>query len=239
MLLTRNMEPLLGVLLGLILAAASSAQNNCTCASNKWTVCAQNGPENCTCTLEKCFQGHPRGLLDIDGIYSPDCEDSGIFKARQCNQADACWCVNTPGIRITEKVDKSLRCDELVRTSWIYIQLKHKKKMSGAWDAAHVANALKQLFESRYKLHPKYIAAIKYYSPLIQIDLKQHDSGKSDCDVDTADVACYFEEDIKDDSIFHSNSTLTVSTNGDALDIERIYYMGEKPSLFSLNQRGW
>lgn len=108
--------------------------------------------------------------------------------------------------------------------------------MSGAWDAAHVANALKQLFESRYKLHPKYIAAIKYYSPLIQIDLKQHDSGKSNCDVDTADVACYFEKDIKDDSIFHSNSTLTVSINGDALDIERIYYMDEKPSLFSLNQ---
>ncbi|PKK27170.1 tumor-associated calcium signal transducer 2 [Columba livia] len=51
MLLTRNMETLLGVLLGLILAAASSAQNNCTCASNKWTVCAQNGPENCACTL--------------------------------------------------------------------------------------------------------------------------------------------------------------------------------------------
>lgn len=94
--------------------------------------------------------------------------------------------------------------------------------MSGAWDAAHVANALKQLFESRYKLHPKYIAAIKYYSPLIQIDLKQHDSGKSNCDVDTADVACYFEKDIKDHSIFHSNSTLTVSINGDALDIERI-----------------
>lgn len=51
MLLTRNTEPLLGVLLGLILAAASSAQNNCTCASNKWMVCAQNGPENCACTL--------------------------------------------------------------------------------------------------------------------------------------------------------------------------------------------
>ncbi|NXW93785.1 TACD2 protein, partial [Alopecoenas beccarii] len=259
------MEPPLGVLLGLILAAASSAQNNCTCATNKWTVCGQNGPENCTCTLvgsnhkvdcstltpkcllmkaemmlrkEKRVQGHPHELLDIDGIYSPDCEDSGIFKARQCNQADACWCVNTAGIRITKKADKSLRCDELVRTSWIYIQLKHKKT-SGALDAAHVANALQRLFERRYKLHPKYIAAIKYNSPLIQIDLNQHDSGKSKCDVDIADVAYYFEKDIKNNSIFHSNSTLTVSVNGDALDIEkiRIYYIDEKPPLFSMNEQ--
>ncbi|NWX09105.1 TACD2 protein, partial [Caloenas nicobarica] len=259
------MEPLLGVLLGLILAAASSAQNNCTCATNRWTVCAQNGPENCTCTLvgsshkvdcstlmpkcllmkaemmllkEKHFQGHPHGLLDFDAIYSPDCEDSGIFKARQCNQADACWCVNTACIRITEKVDKSLRCDELVRTSWIYIRLKHKKR-SGALGAAHVTNALKQLFESQYKMHPKYITAIEYNSPLIQIHLNQHDSGKSKCDVDITDVAYYFEKDIKDDSIFHSNSTLTVSVNGDALDIEkiRIFYIDEKPPLFSMNEQ--
>ncbi|KFV51947.1 Tumor-associated calcium signal transducer 2, partial [Gavia stellata] len=236
----------------------------CTCATNKWTVCAQDVSGNCSCTLvgsdhkvdcstltskcllmkaqmiplkEKRFWGRPRGLLDNDGIYNPDCEDSGIFKARQCNQTDTCWCVNTAGVRRTEKGDKSLSCDELVRTSWIYIELKHKRR-SSAFDVLDIGNALKHLFESRYKLHPKYIAAIKYNSPLIQIRLNQHDSEKSRCDVDIADVAYYFEKDVKDDSIFHSNSTLTFSVNGDALDIEklRIYYIDEKPPEFCMRQ---
>uniref|UniRef100_A0A663FJZ0 Tumor associated calcium signal transducer 2 n=1 Tax=Aquila chrysaetos chrysaetos TaxID=223781 RepID=A0A663FJZ0_AQUCH len=258
------MEPLFGVLLGLILAVASAAESNCTCATNKWTVCAQDASGNCTCMLvgsnhkvdcstltskcllmkaemiplkEKRFRGRPRGLLDNDGIYNPDCEDSGIFKARQCNQTDTCWCVNTAGVRRTEKGGKSLSCSELVRTSWIYIELKHKKR-SSAFDVPEVANALKHLFESRYKLHPKYIAAIKYDSPLIQIGLNQNDSKKSRCDVDIADVAYYFEKDIKDDSVFHSNSTLTVSVNGDALDIEKlwIYYVDEKPPEFCMRQ---
>ncbi|NXO49971.1 TACD2 protein, partial [Aramus guarauna] len=258
------MEPLFGVLLGLIVAVASSAQNNCTCVTNKWTVCAQGESGNCTCTLvgsnrevdcstltSKCllmkaemiplkeqhFQGHPRGLLDSDGIYNPDCEDSGIFKARQCNPAGTCWCVNTAGVRRSEKGDKSVSCSELVRTSWIYIELIHKKR-SRAFDVPDVTNALNHLFESRYKLHPKYIAAIKYDSPLIQIRLNQNESEKSRCDVDIADVAYYFEKDIKDDSVFNSNSTLTVTVNGDALDIEklRIYYIDEKPPKFCMKQ---
>ncbi|XP_074893308.1 tumor-associated calcium signal transducer 2 [Buteo buteo] len=253
------MEPLFGVLLGLILAVASSAENNCTCVTNKWTVCAQDASGNCTCMLvgsnhkvdcstltskcllmkaemtplkEKRFRGHPRGLLD-----NPDCEDSGIFKARQCNQTDTCWCVNTARVRRTEKGGKSLSCSELVRTSWIYIEPKHKKR-SSAFNVLEVANALKHLFESRYKLHPKYIAAINYDSPLIQIGLNQNDSEKSRCDVDIADVAYYLEKDIKNDSIFHSDSTLTISVNGDALDIEklRIYYVNEKPPEFCMRQ---
>ncbi|XP_063199646.1 tumor-associated calcium signal transducer 2 [Chroicocephalus ridibundus] len=256
------MEPLLGVLLGLILAAASSAQNNCTCATNKWTVCAQDGSGNCTCVLvgsnhrvdcstltskcllmkaemtplkEKRFWGQPRVLLDIDGIYNPDCEDSGVFKARQCNQAATCWCVNTAGVRRTEKGDKSLSCGELVRTSWIYIEMKHKKR-SRAFNVTNIEDALRHLFESRYKLHPKFITAVKYNFPLIRIQLNQQGSEKSRCDVDIADVAYYFEKDIKDDSVFRSNRTLTV--NGDALDIEkiRIYYVDEKPPQFCMKQ---
>ncbi|KFQ78108.1 Tumor-associated calcium signal transducer 2, partial [Phoenicopterus ruber ruber] len=235
----------------------------CTCVTNKWTVCAQAGSGNCTCTLvgsnhkvdcstltSKCllmkaeripqnkhFWGHPHGLVGTDGIYNPDCEDSGIFKARQCDQTDTCWCVNTAGVRRTEKGDKSLSCGELVRTSWIYIELEHKKR-SSAFDVPDLANALQHLFESRYKLHPKYLAAIKYDAPLIQIHLHQIDSEKSRCDVDIADVAYYFEKDIEDESLFHSNSTLTISVNGDPLDIEelQIYYVDEKPPAFCMRQ---
>ncbi|KAM9283922.1 tumor-associated calcium signal transducer 2 [Morus bassanus] len=254
------MEPLSRFLLGLILAVASSAQNNCTCTTNKWMVCAEDASGNCNCTLvgsnhkvdcstltSKCLlmkaemiplEEKHRWLLDNDGIYNPDCEDGVIFKARQCNQIDTCWCVNSARVRRTEKGDKSLSCGELVRTSSIYVELKHKKR-SSAFDVPDIANALKHPFESRYKLHPKYIAAVKYDSPFIQIHLNQNE--KSRCDVDIADVAYYFEKDIKDDSLFHSNDALTVSVNGDALDIEKIrtYYVDEKPPVLHETTGCW
>ncbi|XP_017588993.1 PREDICTED: tumor-associated calcium signal transducer 2 isoform X3 [Corvus brachyrhynchos] len=230
------MEHLFGVVLGLILAVASSAHDSCTCATNKWAVCAQDSPGNCTCRLagsdhpvdcstltskcflmkaemiplkEKRFWRPPHGLSDSDGVYNPDCEDSGVFKARQCNQSSTCWCVNTAGVRRTEKGDRSLSCSELVRTRWIYIELTHKRS-SRAFDVPDVAKALTQLFESRYKLHPKYIAAIKYDPPLIQIRLDQN----------------------------KKPSQLTVSVNGDALAIEKlwIYYVDEKPPAFCMKQ---
>ncbi|NXY61931.1 TACD2 protein, partial [Callaeas wilsoni] len=256
------MEPLFGVVLGLVLAVASPAHNNCTCATNRWAACAQDSPGNCTCRLvgsdrpvdcstltSKCFLMKaemmplkekrlwrpPRGLSDSDGIYNPDCEDSGVFKARQCNQSSTCWCVNTAGVRRTEKGDRSLSCSELVRTRWIYIELTHRRS-SSAFHVPDVAKALTQLFESRYKLHPKYIAAIKYEPPLIQIRLDQNK--KPRWGVDIADVAYYFEKDVKNDSVFHSDSKLTVSVNGDALAIEKlwIYYVDEKPPEFCMRQ---
>ncbi|NWI35644.1 TACD2 protein, partial [Picathartes gymnocephalus] len=256
------MEPLSGVVLGLILAVASAAHNSCTCATNKWAVCTQDSPGHCTCRLAssdhpvdcstltaKCFLMKaemiprkekrlwrpPQGLSDSDGIYNPDCEDSGAFKARQCNQSSTCWCVNTAGVRRTEKGDRSLSCRELVRTRWIYIELTHQRS-SSAFNVPEVAKALTQLFESRYKLHPKYIAAIKYDPPLIQIHLDQNK--KPRWDVDIADVAYYLEKDVNNDSVFHSNSKLTVSVNGDALAIEKlwIYYVDEKPPQFCMKQ---
>ncbi|NXV06543.1 TACD2 protein, partial [Cettia cetti] len=256
------MEPLFGAVLALTLAVASAANDSCTCATNKWAVCAQDGPGNCTCRLagsdqpvdcstltSKCFLMKaemmplkekrlwrpPHGVLDSDGIYSPDCEQSGAFKARQCNRSSSCWCVNSAGVRRSEKGGSSLSCSELVRTSWIYIELTHGSS-SNAFPAPDVAKALRQLFESRYQLRPKYIAAIKYDPPLIQIRL--HQNKKLRWDVDIADVAYYFEKDVNNDSVFHSDSKLSVSVNGNALAIEKlwIYYVDEKAPEFCMRQ---
>lgn len=56
-------------------------------------------------------------FVDNDGIYDPDCEDNGRFRAKQCNGTSECWCVNSAGVRRTDKADKdSLTCPELVET---------------------------------------------------------------------------------------------------------------------------
>ncbi|NXO67884.1 TACD2 protein, partial [Phainopepla nitens] len=256
------MEPLFGIVLGLILAVASAAHDGCTCATNKWAECAQDGPGNCTCRLagsdhpvdcstltskcllmkaemtplkEKRLWRPPQAVSDSDGVYKPDCEDGGAFKARQCNQSSSCWCVNSAGVRRTEKGGRGLSCSELVRTRWIYIELTHQSS-SSAFRGPDVAKALRQLFESRYKLRPKYIAAVKYDPPLIQMRLEQKE--KPSWDVDIADVAYYFEKDVNNDSVFRSNGELRVSVNGDALAIEKlwIYYVDEKPPEFCMRQ---
>lgn len=240
----------------MILMITSSAQS-CTCVTNKWTVCDQDASGNCTCKLvgsdhtvdcstltSKCLlmkaeitavklSYRPQVKLLDGGIYNPECEDSGIFKARQCDEAGTCWCVNTAGIRRTGRGDKNLICNELIRTNWVDIELKHKET-SHYFEALDVAEALTHLFENRYKLQPKYIAAVKYDSPFIQIHLKQN----KQCDVDIVDVAYYLEKDVKGDSVFHSDSTLRVSVNGKDLVIEniRIYYVDEKPPVFSMKQ---
>ena len=63
-------------------------------------------------------------FVDNDGIYNPDCERDGMFKAKQCNGTEECWCVNSAGVRRT---DKNLKCEKLVETYWVRLQLKHKE----------------------------------------------------------------------------------------------------------------
>lgn len=53
---------------------------------------------------------------DNDGIYDPECGENGAFKAKQCNGTSTCWCVNSAGVRRTEKSEKDITCNELVRT---------------------------------------------------------------------------------------------------------------------------
>ncbi|KAM4655019.1 LOW QUALITY PROTEIN: tumor-associated calcium signal transducer 2 [Amazona ochrocephala] len=250
------MEPVWGFA-GFVSGVPPPAQNNCTCGTNKWMVCVQHGPENCIrlagsnhkvdcsrltsrCLLmkaemilckEKRFWGHPHRLLSNNGTMIP--EGHWHLQSRQCSHIDACRYVNN-AVR-TEKGDENFSCGELIRTNWIYIELKHKT--SSAFVGPDVVIALKHLFE-RYSLHPKYITAGKYMSPVTQICLNQHE--KSRCSVDIADVVYYFERDTKDDSIFHFNSTI-VCVNGDALDITKLqiyYYVDEKPPEFCMQQLG-
>ncbi|XP_015268401.1 PREDICTED: tumor-associated calcium signal transducer 2 [Gekko japonicus] len=257
------MESLLGATLFLILVTASAAQDACICETNKQTVCNRNQFSNCECravgsnqlvdctTLtSKCllmkaeiipatkrsFQKPEGAIPDNDGLYNPDCDDNGNFKARQCNQTDTCWCVNSAGVRRTDKGDKSMKCSELVRTNWIFINLKHKER-EGSFSEHELANSLRQLIQNRYKLQQHYITAIEYDSPFIHIDLKQNATQKSHEDVDIADVAYYFEKDMKGDSVFR-HGMFNLSVNEEPLDIEEIliYYVDEKPAEFSMQR---
>ncbi|NWU94673.1 EPCAM protein, partial [Upupa epops] len=171
---------------------------------------------------------------DTDGLYDPECGDAGVFKAKQCNGTSTCWCVNTAGVRRTDKHDADLKCNELVRTMWIIIEMKHAER-----NTPLNPDALKKFFKetiiNRYMLNGRYITNVLYEKPYITIDLKQNSSEKSAEDVDIADVAYYFEKDVKGDSIFLNNH-LNISFDNENLVLEKtvVYYIDEVAPEFSM-----
>ncbi|KAL0177489.1 hypothetical protein M9458_026383 [Cirrhinus mrigala] len=52
-------------------------------------------------------------FLNNDGIYDPECESNGKFKAVQCNGTEVCWCVNSAGVRRSDKGDKNIKCEHV------------------------------------------------------------------------------------------------------------------------------
>ncbi|NXH94915.1 EPCAM protein, partial [Pachycephala philippinensis] len=171
---------------------------------------------------------------DTDGLYDPECENDGAFKAKQCN-GTTCWCVNTAGVRRTDKHDSDLKCNKLVRTTWIIIEMKHAER-----NAPLNAESLKKFFTdtitNRYQLDGRFISSVLYEKPYITIDLKQNSSDKSFGGVDIADVAYYFEKDVKGQSIFHNTARLNVSIDNEEVKLEKtvVYYVDEIAPEFSM-----
>ncbi|XP_001382179.2 epithelial cell adhesion molecule [Monodelphis domestica] len=252
----------LGLLLAAAAVAVSFAQEACYCETNKLTNCTNIPFEGCQChaigsshlitcskIASKCLimkaemlnskmgrRKKPEGAIqDNDGIYDPDCDIHGHFKPRQCNGTALCWCVNTAGVRRTDK-ETEIACDELVRTYWIIIELKHKTREK-PFNTTILENALKEEFQRRYQLNKKYVQNILYENDFITIHLKQNSSQKSTNDVDIADVAYYFEKDVKGESLFFS-SKINLDINGEKLDLDPaqtlIYYVDEKAPEFSM-----
>ncbi|XP_074061490.1 epithelial cell adhesion molecule [Macrotis lagotis] len=250
----------LGLLL--VVLTVSSAQKACFCEKNKLTNCTETSPGDCQCQAigsshriscteltSKCLvmkaemtntksgrRKKPEGAFkDNDGIYDPDCDAHGRFKPRQCNGTSLCWCVNTAGVRRTDK-DSEIQCSELVRTYWIIIELTHKAREK-PFDSSFLEKAVKEEFERRYQLHPRFIPRVLYEGDVITIDLLQNSSQKSSNDVDIADVAYYFEKDVKGESLFY-NSKITLAVNGETLELDPaktvIYYLDEKAPEFSM-----
>ena len=171
--------------------------------------------------------------VDNDGIYNPECDRDGNFKAKQCNGTSTCWCVNSAGVRRTEKGDENLRCSEVVRTSWIIMEMKHPER-DAPFSKDMMEREIRNAFFLRYRLKPDHVF-VTYESPAIIIDLKQNASEKSSSDVDIADVAYYFEKDVKEDPLI-TTGRLGINVGGEPLQLRDavIYYVDEKAPEFSM-----
>ncbi|XP_018431795.1 PREDICTED: epithelial cell adhesion molecule [Nanorana parkeri] len=259
---TSTILSLAAVLIGLVVIEQARSQNckcktlalgKCDAADGNAQDCkcvlqigTDERPVNCTKLIPKCWLmkresvgtkagRRPRpqnALVDNDGLYNPDCEANGAFKARQCNNTDTCWCVNSAGVRRTDKGDKNKKCAELVRTFWVIVEMKREdtdNTQNGA-----IETALRSLITNRYNLPPKYIE--KFVENSIFVDLKQNSSVKVLDDVDIADVGYYLEKDIKGDPIMHADEKFEFLVNGKNFVVKEplILYVDEKPHEISM-----
>ncbi|KAL8185161.1 UNVERIFIED_CONTAM: hypothetical protein K2H54_041801 [Gekko kuhli] len=242
-----------------LLAFLATVYGDCTCEKNKRvTGCALNNNGECKCisvgsdvtvscgTLtSKCLlmkaetglrgrKPPSHAFVDNDGIYNPECDNNGNFKAKQCNGTSTCWCVNTAGVRRTEKGDTNITCNEVVRTSWIIIETK---SVNTALDPQSVERAFTEALVQHYLLDEKHINVV-YDNSYITVELKQNASEKSPSDVDIADVAYYFEKDVKGDSIMSDQLGWNFTVRGEPLQLQDtlIYYVDEKPPEFSMKR---
>ena len=174
-------------------------------------------------------------FVDNDGIYDPDCESDGKFKAKQCNNTEECWCVNSAGVRRTDKGDKDLKCEKLVETYWIRLQLTHKPA-NGTVDSSKLKVAIADAIHQRYLNFNKDMVGDVQYDPearLIVVDVMKP---KGERKTDLTHMAYYMEKDVKVLPLFRDQNQFQPTVGGQKLEMENIlvYYVDEEPPTFTM-----
>ncbi|XP_051772592.1 epithelial cell adhesion molecule [Ctenopharyngodon idella] len=175
-------------------------------------------------------------FVDNDGIYDPECENDGKFKAVQCNNTDVCWCVNSAGVRRSDKGDKSIKC-EPVETYWVRLELKHKAT-DVPLDADKLKTGIQNALLQRYKLDKEFVKTVEYDKDgrIIVVDVKKK---MEDRVTDLSLMTYYLEKDVKVLPLFHDDKQkFEVSVAGGNVTMENIlvYYVDEKAPTFTMQK---
>uniref|UniRef100_A0A3P8Q437 Thyroglobulin type-1 domain-containing protein n=1 Tax=Astatotilapia calliptera TaxID=8154 RepID=A0A3P8Q437_ASTCA len=211
-------------------------------------------PLDCTALVPKCFlmkaemyrarrglstrsigrKQHETAIVDNDGIYDPECENDGKFKAKQCNNTNVCWCVNSAGVRRTDKGDQTLKCEKLVETNWVRLQLTHKEGPTNV-NKDNLKAAIANELNSRYKLDSSLVKEIQYDpdARMIVVDVTKP---KGERISDLSRMAYYMEKDVKALPLFTEQKNFTASVGGQTLMMEKIivYYVDEEPPTMTM-----
>lgn len=173
-------------------------------------------------------------FVDNDGVYDPDCEADGKFKAKQCNGTEECWCVNSAGVRRTDKGDKNMKCDEVVETYWLRIQMVHKA-LSKAPTTDEVKTAMENAMLARYKLDKSFVKEVQYdpEGRMVVVDVKKDIGNRKD---DLTRVGWYMEKDIKELPQFNNPDKFEPMVGGQKMEMEKVlvFYVDEKDPEFTM-----
>lgn len=174
-------------------------------------------------------------LVNNDGIYDPQCENNGTFKAKQCNNTDVCWCVNSAGVRRTDKGGADLKCDKLVETYWLRLELKHKP-VNAEISEAQLKTAITDAINTRYGNFNKDMLHDIKYDPDAQLIIVDVKKPLGDRKIDLAGMAYYMEKDVKVLPLFRSQAKFQPTVAGAKLDMDSIivYYVDEEAPTITM-----
>ncbi|XP_062860003.1 epithelial cell adhesion molecule-like [Trichomycterus rosablanca] len=159
-------------------------------------------------------------LTFSDGLYDPECECNGLFKAKRCNSTDVCWCIDRAGVR------RNIQCEELLVTNWIRVEIKHK-----VTNISVESSQLQNIIQEHYKMDPELndTIDIKYDvdARLITMDLRTTSNDKIQ---DLYGLAFYMKRNLKMKLLSSDQIKPESVVEGEELEIESIlvYYMDEK-----------
>ncbi|XP_043991779.1 epithelial cell adhesion molecule [Gambusia affinis] len=221
----------------------------CTC---KITLGDNDRPSiNCDKLVSKCFlmkaemyrrrmgqdvrqsiggKPHEDAIMDNDGIYDPDCEGDGKFRAKQCNNTEECWCVNSAGVRRSDKGDKNINCSKLVETYMIRLELTHKELDSNNKVTVQaLENSVKDLLQTRYQVDRALVKQVQYDPDgrYIVIDIEKE---KGERLTNLGNMAYYMEKDLKVSPLFTNQTKVQLNGGSQKLDLNKIvvYYVDEE-----------
>ncbi|XP_030070748.1 epithelial cell adhesion molecule isoform X2 [Microcaecilia unicolor] len=155
----------------------------------------------------KSGQSHPgRRRLDVDNIYDPDCETNGTFKAKQCDDdSNLCWCVDSAGVRVTDKMGEDPKCDRLIQVQYLVSKVV-----------------------SRFSLKTPQILEITMHKLTQEVTIKLCKNGTKD-PVDIATVAYYIERDLKRNRLSVSLDGRDVEVDMESIQI--LFFDNEPPRI--------
>ncbi|KAJ8411768.1 hypothetical protein AAFF_G00154060 [Aldrovandia affinis] len=226
-----------------------------SCKHNKYVTCYMNrcgtceavfrGYDNLTVSCKqltpKCRLMHlemlnkrrtgtilPGGRLEIE--YDPECDENGMFKPKQCDDdSNLCWCVDSAGVRVTDKTGDDPKCDRLVRVHLIDILFTFKVEFT---PLARTKDAIRRqlVFKlvNEYTLYTTQILEINIQELSQEVSIRLTENGTKD-PVDVATVAYYIERDLK-------NNNFGLEVDGRSLEVERdsikvLFFDNEPPRM--------
>ncbi|XP_032882358.1 epithelial cell adhesion molecule-like [Amblyraja radiata] len=166
-----------------------------------------------------------------DELYDPECERNGTFKAKQCDDSNQCWCVDSAGVRVTDKTGDDPKCGQLVRVHLIQIDFSFKVefvflKMKEA--AVRRKVAIKLVKE--YTLKVTQILEITVHEWSGEICIRLSENGTKD-PADISTVAYYIERDLK-------MNRFALAVDGKSLQVEResvqVWFFDNEPPRINM-----
>uniref|UniRef100_S4REI4 Thyroglobulin type-1 domain-containing protein n=1 Tax=Petromyzon marinus TaxID=7757 RepID=S4REI4_PETMA len=174
-------------------------------------------------------------LVDLDEPFEPSCHSNGSFQSKQCDSdSGLCWCVDSAGVRVTDKKVDGPQCVRLVQVQKISVHLIHCPLCMVHFhhENSKVGKLIKKINKQNYSLNLVFrITMVKENQLKVSIKISENNTKEP---VDIATVAYYVERDVSDETIWVKRNALPLVVAGHRLEprvVLVLYFDNEAPRI--------